>query len=80
MELLSSEVLIIVGDHNGNLKRDSHKNEEIMGNKELEFSMKKKTPYNLKNQDYLIDSMIIMTKDVLFLLDGQTYNYHATIR
>lgn len=80
MELLSSEVLIIVGDHNRNLKRDSHKNEDIMGNKELEISMKKKTPYNLKNQDYLIDSMIIMTKDVLFLLDGQTYNYHATIR
>lgn len=80
MELLSSEVLIIVGDNNGNLKRDIHKNEDIMGNKELEISMKKKTPYNLKNQDYLIDSMIIMTKDVLFLLDGQTYNYHATIR
>lgn len=80
MELLSSEVLIIVGDNNGNLKRDIHKNEDIMGNKELEISMKKKNPYNLKNQDYLIDSMIIMTKDVLFLLDGQTYNYHATIR
>lgn len=42
MELLSSEVLIIVGDNNGNLKRDIHKNEDIMGNKELEISMKKK--------------------------------------
>lgn len=51
-----------------------------MGNKELRDFNEKKNPYNLKNQDYLIDSMIIMTKDVLFLLDGQTYNYHATIR
>lgn len=48
-----------------------------MGNKEFEISMEK-NPYNLKNQAYLIDSMIIMT--ILFLLDGQTYHHHATIR
>lgn len=77
MELLSSEVLIIVGDHNGNVKRSNYKTEDIMGNKELEISMEK-NPYNLKNQAYLINSMIIMT--ILFLLDGQTYHHHATIR
>lgn len=42
--------------------------------------MKKPMHHNLKNEAHLTGNMIIMTKDVVFSVDGQTYNHHVAIR